>query len=191
MIRKAKESDIDSILHVLSHYNLKVINAVDGSPLDDDYGDTITLYNQVSQINLQNAFVALSDGKIVGFSHYKHLEGDTAKTTLITVMPEYERLGFGKQLQLARMKEAHEKGYKKLITYCENPLIVNWYVRHFNYQILRTEPVCHRLHFFKLKNRIIWAVHYGSKERKTLQVLLCDLEDFFKKTRGASNGKTV
>ena len=183
MIRKAEESDIKGILSVLGCYNFKVVNAIDGSPIDNDYTDTITLYNQVSEIKLQNAFVALHDKKIVGFSNFKHMEEDTAKTTLIAVLPKYRKLGLGEKLQLARMREAHEKGYKKMVTFCETPAIANWYVKHFNYRILSSEPIYHRLHFFKLKDQIIWGVHYGSKEQKRLQVLACNLEEFFKQRR--------
>lgn len=180
MIRKAKESDIEGILNVLSHYNFKVIKAAEGLSIDEEFGDTITLYNQVSKIDLQNGFVGLHNGKIVGFSHYKHLEEGTAKTTLITVLPEFTGLGLGEKLQLARMNEAREKGYKKLITFCEKPAVVDWYIKHFNYKILRTELVHHRLHFFHIKDQIIWAVHYGSKEQELLRVMVCSLEEFFK-----------
>ena len=122
----------------------------------------------------------MQDGKIVGFCHYKHQGENAAKTTLLTVLPEFRGLGLGEKLQLARMREAREKGYKILLTFCETPATVDWYVKHFGYKILETEPVYHRLHFFQLKNRTIWAVHYGSKEQKFLQVLVCNLEDFFK-----------
>lgn len=93
MIRKAKESDIEEILNVLSSYNFKVINAIDNSPIDNDATSIITVYNQVSQIDLKHAFIALHDRKIVGFCHYKHLEEGVAKTTLIAVLPQYRRLG--------------------------------------------------------------------------------------------------
>lgn len=180
MIRKADEADIEDILYVLSHYNFKVIQPFDESLIDEDASDTITVYNKTSEIDLQNAFVAVHVGKIVGFSHYKHLQEDTAKTTLITVLPEYRGLDLGKDLQVARMKEANQKGYKKLITFCESPNIVKWYIKHFNYKILRTEKIHHRLHFFKLKNRIIWGIHYGFREFQNLKVLICYLENFFK-----------
>jgi N-acetylglutamate synthase-like GNAT family acetyltransferase len=124
--------------------------------------------------------VAIEDGRIVGFSHYKHMKKDTAKTTLLTVLPKYRRNGLGENLQLARMKEAYKKGYKKLITFCETPATVDWYIKRFNYKILRTEQVCHRLHFFQLKDQIIWGVHYGNKEQKSLKVMVCSLEDYFK-----------
>lgn len=180
MIKKPSESDINEILRVLSCYNFKVLNAVDGSIIDDDYDDSISIYNQVSEINLQNAFLAIIDRKIVGFSHYKLLGEGVAKTTLISVLPECQGLGLGEKLQVARMREAYEKGCKKLITFCDTQRAVNWYVKHFNYKILRTESNRHRLHFFMLKDRIIWGVHYGFKGQKLLQVLECDLEDYFK-----------
>jgi ribosomal protein S18 acetylase RimI-like enzyme len=180
MIRKALESDIDGILNVLSHYNFKVIKAVDEAWIDDDYGEIITLYNRVSEIDLRNGFIAVHEGKIAGFSHYKGLKNSTAKTTLLTVLPEFRGLDLGKKLQIARMKEAYQNGYKELITYCETPTVVNWYIKNFNYKILKTEPVQHRLHFFKLKDQIIWGVHYGLKGQKNLEVMVCNLEDFFK-----------
>ena len=120
MIRKAKEADIEDILNVLSGYNFKVLNAIDGAPVDDDAEDIITVYNQISELDLEHAFVALQDGGIVGFCHYKHLEEGIAKTTLITVLPQYRELGLGKALQLARMKNAYERGYKKFREYLKN-----------------------------------------------------------------------
>ena len=81
------------------------------------------------------------------------------------------------------MKEANQRGYRKLVTFCEGPNAARWYIKHFNYEILRTEPVHHRLHFFRLKNRIIWGVHYGFREFQSLKVMVCDLEKFFKPGR--------
>ena len=179
MIRKAKESDINEILKVLSHYNFNVLNPTDNSPIDNDAEELLTLYNQVSEIDLNNAFVAVHNGKIVGFSHYKHYKEGVAKTTLVTVLPKFRG-----HLQLARMKEAYGKGYKKLITYCEGPAAIEWYIHHFHYKILGTESVQHRLHFFTLKDRVIWGVHYGFNE-SSLKVMVCDLEDFFT-SRGGS-----
>lgn len=180
MIRRARESDIEDILNVLSHYNFKVLKTVDDSLIDEDHKNTLNLYNKVSKIDLKNGFVALNQEKIVGFSHYKHLENDIAKTTLLTVLPEYRRNGFGEKLQIVRMKDAYEKGYKKMITFCETPATVDWYIKRFNYKIIKTEPVCHRLHFIELKNQTIWGVHYGNIKQKYLQVIQCNLEDYFK-----------
>jgi N-acetylglutamate synthase-like GNAT family acetyltransferase len=182
MIRKAKEQDIEAILDVLGSYNFKVLNAVDGAPVDDDASDILYLRNEITELDLKHAFVALHNGKIVGFCHYKHLEEGVAKTTLITVLPQYRELGLGKALQLARMKEAYEGGHKRLMTFCESPAAIRWYMKHFNYKILGTEPLLHRLYFFKLKDTVIWGIHYGFNE-EFQKKMVCDLENFFNPMR--------
>src|SRR3972149_10924358 len=186
-VRKAKKSDIDDILNVLSIYNFKVLNPMDSKPLDEDFRETVTLYNSLSEIDLRTAFVGVINGQLVGFTHYKPLEGTTAKTTFIIVKPEFRHTGLGKKLQLARMKDAYRKGFEKLITYCETPRIVDWYIQNFGYEIDRTEPVHHRMHFIKLKDKVIWGVHYGFKQFGDLKVLVCDLERFFKHEKTEPN----
>jgi hypothetical protein len=42
MIRKARELDMEGNLDVSSHYNFKLIDLTDGSPIDDDYTHLIT-----------------------------------------------------------------------------------------------------------------------------------------------------
>ena len=181
MIRKAKESDIEGILNVLSRYNFKVLNPVDKAPIDDEIKELVTIYNEISELNLKNAFVAEYEGKIVGFSHYKLYKDGKAKTTLITVSPDYRKHGFGKELQLARMKDAYKHGYKILVTFTENPVASKWYVKHFKYKIVGKEKCHHRLHFIPLKNRIIWGIHYGFYDNEEIDVLECNLEEFFTK----------
>jgi N-acetylglutamate synthase-like GNAT family acetyltransferase len=180
MIRKAKESDIEGILNVLSSYNFKVLNPVDDSPIDDDYKELITIYNGVNELNLDQAFVAEYKGKIVGFSHYKSYENGKAKTTLLAVLPEYREHGFGKKLQIARMKHAYKNGYKILVTFTDNPKASKWYVKHFGYKIIRKEKCHHRLHFIPLSNRTIWGLHYGFYEHNKVDVLECNLEKILK-----------
>lgn len=178
-IRKVKEQDLNDIVKVLSHYNFKIISAVDNFPIDDSSVDKITLHNNISGLDLNTAFVAIWDRRIVGFSHYKHVKEDLATTTLMTVLPNYRRLGIGQELQLARMKEAYDRGYKRLITYCETPSTVDWYIKNFKYKKIGTEPNRPRLHFFKLKNKVIWGIHFGYREFKDDKVLVCDLITFF------------
>ncbi|MDY6964401.1 MAG: GNAT family N-acetyltransferase [Halobacteriota archaeon] len=179
MIRRAEESDIERILSVLSCYNFKVLNPVDDSPIDDESEELITLYNGASELNLDKGFVAEYEGKIVGFSHYKRHEDGKAKTTLLTVMPKYRKHGFGKKLQIARMKDAYDNGYEILMTFTENPKASKWYVKHFGYQVIGTDVCYHRLHFIPLSNRIIWGVHYGIYGYDKVDVLECDLGEFF------------
>jgi N-acetylglutamate synthase-like GNAT family acetyltransferase len=179
MIRKAKESDIDNILKVLSCYNFKVVKPIDGAIIDDDFKEFVPIYNNVSELNLKNGFVAVHDDKVVGFSHYKKYKDGKAKTTLIAVLPDYRKHGYGKKLQLARMKAAYKNGYKTLISFTENPYASEWYVKYFRYKVIGRERCYHRLHFIPLKNRIIWGVHYGLYDYDEIDVLECNLEEFF------------
>jgi N-acetylglutamate synthase-like GNAT family acetyltransferase len=180
IIRKAKESDINGILNVLKSYNFKVITAKDQLPLDDDFGEIISVYNKVSEINLKRSFVALDGKKVIGFANWKPLEKASAKTTLICVLPTYRGLDIGKALQLARMKAVYKQGYKKLITSSEGLEACKWYIKNFDYKIIRIEPNKHIIHFLKLKNRIIWGIHYGHNQKKC-RIMICDLKKFFKK----------
>lgn len=179
IIRKALETDIDQILLVLRTYNFHVLAPREGHVLDQDFGQEITVYNSVSEIKLDWSWVALIKNQIVGFANYKEENRSIAKTTIMTVLPEFRKLGIGQQLQLARMKEAHQQGYAKMITYCENKEVCAWYTKNFGYITLREEPVCHRLHFIRLKNKIIWGIHYGVKS-KYLRVMETKLNNFFK-----------
>jgi len=178
MIRKALEADMESILKVLRSYECKVIHPVDNAPIDDDYGHVITVINELSALKLENAFVAQLDDVIAGFCHYKHYSSDTAKTTLMSVLPQYRELGIGRALQVARMKEAHEKGYRKMLTYCDVPKTAVWYQKNFQYVVLRTEPNHHMLHFLSGPDGPIWFIHHGSKD-EYLKVLECDLDAYF------------
>lgn len=178
MIRKAREEDVDSILSVLGAYAVKVIRPEDNTPIDDDYGPLLTVVNEVSSLDLAKAFVALHEGTIVGFCHYKNYGPATVKTTLMTVLPEYRRFGFGRQLQTARMREARESGAATMITFCDIPETALWYRKHFGYTVLRAEPNHHMLHFLPTTSGPIWCIHHGSPD-ETLQVLSCDLNAFF------------
>lgn len=178
MIRKALEEDMEPILAVLRAYKCKVIHPVDNALIDDDYGQVISVVNELSALMLENAFVAQLDDVIVGFCHYKHYSSDTAKTTLMSVLPHYREFGVGRALQLARMKEAHDKGYRKMLTYCDVPKTMAWYQKNFNYAVLRTELNHHMLHFFSGPDGPIWLIHHGSKD-EYLKVLECDLDAYF------------
>jgi len=178
MIRKAEEKDIDGILDVLAQYDFRVLNTEDGAVLDPEVGELLTLYNEVSALDLAHGFVVEENQRIVGFAHYKIIDKKTAKTTLMTVLPECRGKGWGKELQVARMREAFERGSETLLTYCELPKSIAWYRGHFGYVVLRQEATHHRLHYIPLVNRVIWGVHYGFKE-KELSVMECDLAAYF------------
>jgi len=178
-VRPARESDLPGILAVLSHYNFKVLTPVDGAFVDDGMPESIKLYNEVSELNLGDGFVAEHDGNIVGFAHFKKYDDTTAKTTLISVDPAYAGRDFGKALQKARMEKAWSRGYSKMITFCDNPKACEWYRRHFGYEITGSGENCHRLHFIPTAQGTVWGVHYGFYDNPTVAVLETDLNRFF------------
>lgn len=178
-IRPATEEDLPGILKVLSFYNFKVLDPREGAPVDDGFQGEIQLYNEVSQIDLADGFVAVRDQHIVGFSHFKYLTDRTAKTTLISVDPDYAKHGYGRALQLARMRRAHQQGCIKLVTYCDNERGCVWYRRHFGYELTGSDVNSHRLHFFVTSKGPVWGVHYGFYENDTVTILETDLDKFF------------
>ncbi len=184
MIRTADERDLPAILGVLAHYNFKVLDPRDGAPVDDAVGEIASAYDEVSELDLRNGLVAVHDGAVVGFCHYKRLREDVAKTTLISVDPRYARYAFGRALQHARMQGAYQQGFTRMITYCDNPKAVDWYRRYFGYRVTGTEANHHRIHFIPTSGSTIWGVHYGFYENRTVSILETDLRDYFR-TRAA------
>lgn len=79
-------------------------------------------------------FVAKIKNKIVGAAGYQVLSSTEAKTTLMTVDPNYRRFGIGKALQEKRMLFLFEKGISKLRTNADIPETIKWYKKNFGYQ---------------------------------------------------------
>jgi N-acetylglutamate synthase-like GNAT family acetyltransferase len=179
MIRKAEPGDIDGIIEVLKPFNFRLLAAVDEAPADPDFGTDFVLRNEITVLDLSTAFVAELQGKVAGFCHYKRYAPDRAKTTLLSVPPEYRRQGFGMGLQKARMREAYDAGCRSLMTCCEHPASQAWYKKHFGYQQIGSEPVLHRLYCLAAGGRTAWAIHYGFSQYPEQQVLVCDLAAYF------------
>jgi ribosomal protein S18 acetylase RimI-like enzyme len=179
-IRKPNDSDIDGIINVLGSYNFHVLPAADGARLDPDFGEILSLRNSVSELDLDHAFVAVTEGVIAGFSHYAAMKETVAKTTLMAVLPGFRKHGFGKALQCARMKEAFERGHDTMFTATDNEDSARWYRKYFGYKVTGSEPVRHQLHFIRADDRIMWGVHYGLTGSKELTLMETDLMDYFK-----------
>lgn len=178
MIRKAEVKDLEQIMQVLSTFHLMLLSSEHGAFLDPRFGDALHISNQIVEYDIEHAFVAEMDRQIVGCSHYL-IENGIAKTTLITVLPEFRSHGFGAKLQEARMKDAYEKGCKKMITYCPSDDALNWYQKHFGYQLMGTEERMHDLYVFHTSDRTVWAIHYGDTKNEKLHSIECDLEKYF------------
>jgi len=180
MIRSSRPEDLASIVDVLSHYNFQPLASVEGHVIDDNGGDILSVYNEVSVLDLDDGFVAEYGGKVVGFSHFKRYGEGSVKTTLLSVDPEYRKHGFGKGLQTARMRAAYDQGFRELITFCDNENAVNWYTKHFGYSRIGTESNHHRLHFIGKGGIGIWGIHYGFEGCDEVAVLRSDLERYFR-----------
>jgi ribosomal protein S18 acetylase RimI-like enzyme len=183
MIRKVRPADIDAVIEALRPFNFHVLEPRDGAPLDEDWGGSFVVRNEITVLDLDHGFVAVHEGTVVGFCHYKRLDDETVKTTLLSVPPRYRRHGFGRALQEARMREAYEAGYRRMVTYTENPDAQRWYRDHFGYREAGEEPVLHRIYFFPVEGRVVWGIHYGFKEYPIQKKLECDLGAFFEGRR--------
>lgn len=181
MIRQAHVEDMPEIVKVLESYFLTLLPDQGERLLDKRFGSHITLSNQIVEYNPEQTFVALHENKIVGCAHYHMLDAETAKTTILTVLPEARKLGFGKELQKARMQQAYECGAKLLFTSSEHPDSIAWYQKHFAYRIVGEQERSHDLYLFRLPNQLRWGLHYGFTEYPLLQKMECDLESFFSK----------
>ena len=75
------------------------------------------------------------DGTVVGAAGYRLLENGDAKTTLMAVLPECKGKGIGLALQAHRMRMAMTEGSKIMHTSSDIPRTIEWYKRHFGYEM--------------------------------------------------------
>lgn len=116
-IRPAQESDVPAILEIMETANMHHVP----SP-------------EMEELNWKCFFVAMCDGKIVGAAGFKVLNPGEGKTTLMTVHPDYRRLGIGMMLQKKRMLALKKLGIKTLYTNADIPETIKWYKKNFGYK---------------------------------------------------------
>lgn len=92
-----------------------------------------------------DCFVAVLDGMVVGVGGYRIVDGQTARTTLLAVDPEFRSGGIGGRLQQARQDFLKSRGIKTLYTNVDDDRVVRWYEREFGYvatgrRIKKLEP---------------------------------------------------
>jgi len=117
LIEPAKEQDIPEIIEILKTANMHYIP----SP-------------EMPELDWKCFFVARVEGKIVGAAGYKILSETEAKTTMMTVHPDYRRYGIGMKLQDKRMMLLIKKGIKTLTTNTDIPETIAWYKKYFGYK---------------------------------------------------------
>lgn len=89
---------------------------------------------EMAELPLPDCFVAICGARLVGVAGCKVLNDKTAKTTLLTVHPDYRCRGIGMQLQQARIEYLRNQGIKRLFSNCDDPKVISWNERHFGFR---------------------------------------------------------
>jgi len=97
---------------------------------------------EMEELDLSCFFVARVDGRIVAAAGWKVVEPGRGKTTLLAVVPQYERRGIGEALQRARLTAMHKLGVHT-VTNADRPATIAWYKAHFGYREVATLPKLH------------------------------------------------
>lgn len=108
-----------------------------------------------SEIVVENAFVAVVDGEIVGTAGWFALSDDVAETASLAVDPAYRGLGIGYRLQSARLDAMRERGFERVRTETDRPATIRWYIEKFGYRKIGTNP---KKHAFSLPDVDEWTV---------------------------------
>lgn len=127
-VRRPSADDWESIVAILRHYNFQNI----GGP-------------EMPRFPLEDCFVAVSGGRVVGVAGYEVLDAVTAKHSLTAVLPELRNRGIGTALKRACFDYLRGRGVKQVFTNCDDPLVIGWNVQRFGFRptgkrITKLEP---------------------------------------------------
>lgn len=120
-IEPATAADLEAILEVMRPANMDRLD----SP-------------EMPALELDRFFLARRDGRLLGAAGWTLLDEETAKTTLLAVVPEARGSGAGSLLQRARMEAMAAAGARRVITNADRPATISWYCRHFGYRKIGT-----------------------------------------------------
>ena len=118
-IDQAAEGDAAAILKVMLPWNMHHVP----SP-------------EMEELNTERFFIARVDGKVVGAAGYEILSQELGKTTLLGVLPKFNRMGIGTQLQHTRCAAMYRLGVKRVITNADLPKTIAWYQKRFGYKVV-------------------------------------------------------
>lgn len=139
LIRPARQADHEKMLTVLESANMHYVPS-----------------EEMAELPWQKCFVAegCADGKIVGMSGWAMTGPDSAKTTLMAVLPECRGYNLGHMLQTIRMVAAYYSGAIRMVTNADRPETIDWYIRKFGYRRIGTLP---KIHEFGLSDVHEWT----------------------------------
>ena len=143
-LRKMRHDDVNDGARILAAWNMapEVASAARPDP-------------ECPRIPIENGFVALVDGVIVGIASYLDRGAGKGETTCLAVDPAWCDRGIGGLLQTARLAEMMAKGIRLVRTEADRPEAVQWYVRKFGYRIVGKAP---KKHAFSLESVDEWTV---------------------------------
>ena len=136
-IRRPVESEWSRILEILETANFHRIGG-----------------GEMAQFPLSDCFVCARGDYVVGVAGYKLLDQDTAKTTLMAVDPAYRGHGLGVRLHQARTDFLRETGARLLFLNCDDPVVVDWYARHFGFR--PTGKIIEKIEDFGRSDKDVW-----------------------------------
>lgn len=140
-IRKMREADVPAAMAVLDEYDMAPETDRDGA--------------ERSEIRVENSFVTEDGDEVVGTASYIIHSDTLAETASMAVSSEYRGKGLGYRLQTARLEEMHARGIETVRTETDRPGTIEWYIEHFGYERVGTNP---KKHDFSLADVDEWTV---------------------------------
>lgn len=177
-LRRPDESHVSAILRCLGAYHFHVFGDTDSADPDFPQDAILSLRNGICHVDLQQrCWIAEHDGSVVGFCCWAWQDQNqrSAKTVLISVLPEARSLGVGPLLQQQRLDEMREQGAREVHTWSDDPKAIRWYQMRFGYQLVNHEPIHHCIHCFSFGKQGYWGIHRGFVENDQLAHLVLAL----------------
>jgi N-acetylglutamate synthase-like GNAT family acetyltransferase len=140
-IRKMREGDIPAAMDILGEYDMAPTTDRDDA--------------ERSEIRVENSFVAEDRKDVVGTASYIVHSDTLAETASMAVHPDYRGEGLGYRLQTARLEEMRSRGIETVRTETDRPGTIEWYIEHFGYERVGTNP---KKHDFSLADVDEWTV---------------------------------
>lgn len=144
VIRKMRAADEADALALLARWNLMPTPASASRPDPER-----------SALSVENGFVAVRDGVVVGVCSYILHGSERAETASLAVDPSLRGSGTGERLQRARLEEMKARGIRTVFTEADRPEVIAWYVRKFGYRVAGTNP---KKHAFGLDSVDHWTL---------------------------------
>ena len=124
-IRKAKPEEAEQIIDInIKVWNSTYKNIISQKIIDKlQFKDDERIRNKEKSLKEKNnTYIALVDGKIVGFHTFGKTRFDeypnAGEIYAGYILDEYQGLGLGRKMAIACMKELLDNGYTELITAC-------------------------------------------------------------------------